>query len=136
MDATEPSTAILAPERAIEIADAMFAAIEACDIDALRDDIYAPDVVVWHNNDGIEQGRDDNLKVLKWMGRNISELRYEQIRRSATATGFVQQHVLRGTAPNGNELDVPACLVVTIDNDRVTRIDEYLDSATLKQFAG
>ena len=38
-----------------DIADQLFAAIEAGDIDAVRD-LYAPDAVIWHNTDETEQG--------------------------------------------------------------------------------
>jgi uncharacterized protein len=121
---------------ALELADRLFAAIAANDLDALRNDVYAPDVVVWHNNDNHEQRIDENLKVLNWLSRKVTNRRYEEVRRQATDTGFVEQHVLRGTAPNGNELEIPACLVVTVTGDRISRIDEYIDSAALGAMAG
>jgi hypothetical protein len=40
-----------------------FAAIEAGDID-LVPAIYAPDALIWHNDDLIEQPVEENLKVL------------------------------------------------------------------------
>jgi ketosteroid isomerase-like protein len=40
-----------------------FAAIEAGDIDLVRA-IYAPDALIWHNDDLIEQPVEENLKVL------------------------------------------------------------------------
>lgn len=121
---------------ALDLADRLFAAIAANDLDALRNDVYSPDVVVWHNNDSHEQRIDENLKVLDWLSRKITDRRYEDVRRQATETGFVEQHVLRGTAPNGNELEIPACLVVTVTGDRISRIDEYIDSAALTAMAG
>jgi len=121
---------------ALDLADRLFAAIAANDLDALRNDIYAPDVVVWHNNDNHEQLVDENLKVLNWLSRKVTDRRYDEVKRQATETGFVEQHVLRGTAPNGNELEVPACLVVTVRGDRISRIDEYIDSAALAAMAG
>ena len=121
---------------ALDLADRLFAAIAANDLDALRNDIYAPDVVVWHNNDNHEQLVDENLKVLNWLSRKVTDRRYDEVRRQATETGFVEQHVLRGTAPNGNEIEVPACLVVTVRGDRISRIDEYIDSAALAAMAG
>ena len=121
---------------ALDLADRLFAAIASNDLDALRNEIYAPDVVVWHNNDNHEQRIDENLKVLNWLSRKVTNRRYEEIRRQATDTGFVEQHVLRGTAPSGNELEIPACLVVTVTGDRISRIDEYIDSAALAAMAG
>jgi uncharacterized protein len=112
----------------LAVADRLFAAVEARDIDAVRA-IYAPDAVIWHNNDGLEQTVEENLRVLAWVARNVKGMRYEEVRRTATATGFIEQHVLRGTAPSGDELRVPACIVCIVEGGRITRLDEYLDSA-------
>ena len=113
---------------ALDVAERLFTAIGHSDIDAVRD-CYADDVVVWHNNDGVEQIRDQNLRTLAWVIKNVSRRRYEEIRRQPTPTGFVQQHVLRGTAPNGKTLELPACIVCTVVDGKITRFDEYLDSA-------
>lgn len=40
--------------------------------------------------------------------------------------GYFQQHVLRGTAKNG-ELDLPAALRVDVADGQITRLEEYLD---------
>jgi len=81
-----------------------FAALEAGDIAALRE-IYAPDAVIWHNDDLIEQPVDENLEVLQSLHRAVSGLRYDIVRRAPAADGVLQQHVLRGTLPNGEYLD-------------------------------
>jgi len=115
---------------ALVIGERFFKAIERGDLEAIRA-IYAPDVRVWHAHDGLEQGLDDNLLVLGWVSRNVKQLRYTKVRRERTENGFVQQHVLRGTSLAGEELEIPACLVVRIEGGRIVRIDEYLDPATL-----
>jgi len=112
----------------LDVAERLFAAIQSGDT-ATVSDIYDPDVKVWHNNDQVTQGRDDNLRVIGWLAKNIPDLRYEEIRRQALPNGFVQQHVLRGTAPNGKLLEVPACVICEVVDGHVTRLDEYLDSA-------
>jgi ketosteroid isomerase-like protein len=112
----------------LAMADRLFAAVERGDIDAVRA-IYAPDAVIWHNHDGVTQTVDENLRVLAWVAKNVTGFRYEDVRRTATPDGFVEQHVLRGRAPNGEELRVDACIVCTVLDGRVTRLDEYLDSA-------
>jgi ketosteroid isomerase-like protein len=112
----------------LQLAERLFAAITAGNVEAVRD-IYAPDAVIWHNNDGVEQSALDNLRVLQWVVANIGNLRYDNVRRQRTETGFMQQHVLRGTAPNGHELNIPACIVCTVRDGRITRLEEYLDSA-------
>lgn len=117
-----------APSSHLEVAERLFAAIAGGDIEAVRG-IYTEDAVIWHNDDNQPQTPEQNLRILRWVVRNVRELRYEEIRRQETAGGFVQQHVLRGIAPNGERLDVPACIVCTVADGRITRLDEYLDSA-------
>jgi ketosteroid isomerase-like protein len=112
------------------LATRFFAAIDAYDVDALRE-IYAPDVEVWHNHERAGQDLETNLKVLRWLHRNLRHRRYEEVVRLPTPTGFVEQHVLRATTPSGAELDVPACLVFTVRGGRIHRIEEYIDSAHL-----
>lgn len=116
----------------IALANRFCAAIEAGDVDAVAA-IYAADARIWHNTDGVDfpgQTVDENLKVLKWMGTFLTDKRYDIVARSATATGFVQQHVLRATiASNGQPYVMPACIICTVVKGRITRLDEYMDSA-------
>ena len=114
----------------LQLGERLMAAIASGDVAAVRD-IYAPDAVIWHNNDGKAQTVDENLAVLAWVVRNIADLRYEEIRRQHTDSGFVQQHVLRGRAPNGTPLEVRACLVCDVERGRITRLAEYVDTAHL-----
>jgi ketosteroid isomerase-like protein len=112
----------------LDLCDRLFSAIMRGDIEAVRG-IYAPDAVIWHNDDKTAQAPEQNLRVLGWVTRNVKDLRYEEIRRHETPAGFVQQHVLRGIAPNGTPIEVPACIVCEVRDGRITRLDEYLDSA-------
>ncbi len=111
-----------------DVAEQLFAAIEAGDIDAVRS-LYAPDVAVWHNTDGLTQSLDDNLRVLGWMTKHLPGTRYTEVRRAVTDSGFVQQHVLVATNRAGRNVAVPACIVAEVVDGRITRLDEYLDSA-------
>ena len=116
-------------EQSLQVADRLFKAIERGDVDAVRS-IYSPDCKVWHNNDGLNQSADENLRVLKWVVDNVDERSYTEIRRQPTPTGFVQQHVMRGRLKSsGKQFALPACIVCIVDDGRITRLDEYLDSA-------
>ena len=105
-----------------------FAALEAGDIDTVRA-IYAPDALIWHNDDLIEQPVEENLKVLAALHKVVSGLRYEIIRRVPADDGVIQQHVLRGTLPGGQDVALHAAMYLQVRDGRVTRIEEYLDSA-------
>ena len=116
----------------IGFAGRFLGAIERGDVDAVRA-LYHPDAKVWHNNDGIEQSVDDNLKVLGWMARTLATRHYRVIRREALSDGFVQQHVLETTLPNGRTWDLDACVIVRVVDGLVVRLDEYLDSAKVAE---
>ena len=77
-----------------ELVIRFFSALEAGDIDTLRE-IYAPDAVIWHNDDLIEQPVDENLRVLRALHRVVSGLRYDITRRVAAPDGVLQQHAAR-----------------------------------------
>ncbi|MBA4179126.1 MAG: ketosteroid isomerase [Anaerolinea sp.] len=112
----------------MEVAERFFAAIQAGDLDAVRAS-YHPDARIWHNFDQLDQTPEENLRVLAWMVRKVKDRRYEDVRRIETPTGFAQQHVLRGVAPNGEQLDCPAAVFCTIEDGLITRLEEYLDTA-------
>ena len=118
----------------MSVADDLFDAIQRGDIEAVRA-IYAPDAVIWHNNDELEQTVDQNLAVLRWVCDNLADRAYEDVRRIEHDGGFVQQHVLRFTK-DGERRGVPACIVATVADGRITRIDEYLDSAHVARITG
>src|SRR5437764_1941469 len=59
----------------LAVADRLISAIQAGDIDTVRS-IYAPDAVVWHNNDNATQTVEENLRTLTWITRNLKEFRY------------------------------------------------------------
>ena len=116
-------------QQSLEVADRLFKAIERGDVAAIRE-IYAPGAKIWHNNDGATQTVEQNLAVLGWVVGNISEIAYTEIRRQATPTGFVQQHVMRGRVKSsGKDLRLPACIICEVEHGKITRLDEYLDSA-------
>ena len=117
----------------LALANRFFKAIEASDVETVRT-LYHPDVVIWHNYDGIARrnrgdSRDENLKVLAGLPTRISGARYDIWYQEVTETGFVQQHVLRGTMPNGKPFELPACIICRVEDGRITRLDEYFDPA-------
>jgi hypothetical protein len=82
------------------IAAAFVAAIEEGDIDAIADRIYAPDIVVWHNIDGVEKSSEQSCAMLRWLSATVHPIRYENIVRQPIPGGFVERHTLRGSTPS------------------------------------
>ena len=118
----------------LALRDRFFAAVTSGDIEAVRA-CYAPDAVIWHNTDGVSQSVDENLRVLGWIAQNVRDFRYEDVRCQPTPTGFVEQHITSGTSPGGTAFAIPACIVCTVVDGRITRLDEYLDSAQTARIA-
>ncbi len=113
----------------LDVARRFFAAIERGDLAAVGE-IYAPDAVIWHNTDRTEKTREQNLAMLAWAIEHVAGLRYEDKRLEPTANGFVERHVVRGTErASGRELVLPAVVVCRVAGGRITRLDEYFDSA-------
>lgn len=110
------------------LADRFMRAIERGDADEIAA-CYAPDARIWHNNGGTEQGPEENLRVLRWVEKRLANRKYHVVSRRAFADGYVQQHRLQGTLPGGADFSMPACLVVTVKDGRIARLEEYLDSA-------
>lgn len=112
----------------LDLAERFMGAIQAGDAETVRA-CYAPDARIWHNNDGIEQTVDQNIKVLNWIARKLPQRHYRVLSREALKDGFMQQHVLEATLPDGTAWAMPACVVVRMKDWAIIRLDEYLDSA-------
>jgi hypothetical protein len=111
--------------------DLLMNSIVAGDVDIIREQCYAADATIWHNYDQINQTAEQNLKSVGWIRKLMPDLRYEDVRRQPTSDGVVQQHNLRGTARNGNPVDLPACIVFHLGGSplRVQSLEEYVDTA-------
>jgi ketosteroid isomerase-like protein len=113
----------------IKLLDRIIAAAEAGDPSDLAD-IYAPDGVIWHNTDNREQTVADNQRVLAAMDKHVVDRKYTDRRVHVFDGGVVQQHVLRGTKRStGEPVELKAVVVVLVEDGKITRLDEYFDSA-------
>lgn len=115
----------------LAFAEKFLGAIESGDTATVRA-CYADDAAIWHNNDGVTQTVEQNMAVLGWFIAKLPGRHYRVVRRVALPDGFLQQHVLEATLPDGTRWEMPACVIVRIENGRITRLDEYLDSAHTK----
>ncbi|MEO8115192.1 MAG: nuclear transport factor 2 family protein [Phenylobacterium sp.] len=121
----------MSDQNVLAFAERFVGAIERGDTDAVRA-CYAPDAKLWHNTDGIEQTVDENMKVLDWFVRKLPDRHYRIVRREALPDGFLQQHVLEATLPDGRPFRMNACCVIRMKDGVIARLDEYLDSAEAK----
>ncbi|UAJ10750.1 nuclear transport factor 2 family protein [Glacieibacterium megasporae] len=112
----------------LDFAEKFVGAIQSGDVATVRA-CYAPGAKLWHNTDRVEQTVDENMAVLDWFVRTLPDRNYRVVRRVALADGFLQQHVLEATLPDGTAWSMDACCVIKIEDGLITRLDEYLDSA-------
>lgn len=114
----------------LEIADKLIKGIMDVDVDTVRS-LYHPDAKIWHNHTDDFQSVEDNIASIHAIHTILSDLRYDVVRREVTSTGYFQQHILRGTTQSGDEFKLHACVIIDInDQGQITRLDEYLDSAS------
>lgn len=115
-------------ESALDTAARLFAGIEAgrsAEVSA----IYADGIEVWHNFSNRIQTKAENLRTLEGLIASAGAIRYEVIERLALDDRRVmQRHNLRVRTAQGEEFVIPACIFITVDDGRIVRIDEYLDT--------
>jgi ketosteroid isomerase-like protein len=61
--------------------------------------------------------------------RVVPDFRYENAVRADTATGFVEEHDVCGTLPDGTGMRLAVCVVAAVSQGKITSLREYLDSA-------
>jgi ketosteroid isomerase-like protein len=122
------------PEEIEALAKRFFDCVEQGDIEGLVA-CYAPDAQIWHNTDEAIQGPQDNRAVLTGMVKRIRDRLYDNRRVVVFPGGFLQQHVLRGVRVHDDvAVTLPACVICAVEDGRITRLDEYFDSARVAEF--
>ena len=111
----------------ISIARAMFDAFQAGDTDAAR--AILADDFTGSQNGGPAMSRDVLLGFSGAVKAAVPDFRYEEIDCAATPDGFVEEHTVRGTLPDGEAINLRLCVVGTVESGKVTSLREYLDSA-------
>lgn len=109
-----------------ELADRFMAAAASGDEATVRA-LLAADFKLWTSayQSGGELGVDELVAGIKWEAENV-KLEFTDVRRQYSDEGFVQQRVVRGKGPKGNEFAMPTCLVATVLDGKITRMDEYV----------
>jgi enamine deaminase RidA (YjgF/YER057c/UK114 family)/ketosteroid isomerase-like protein len=111
------------------LADDLLAAITSGDVDRVGQ-IYAEDVRVWHNHDGIGRDKAESVDAVRRIAEHYENFHATDVRIDVLSDGYVQRCVFRGRdRSTGAELAVDAMMRVDVRNGRVARIEEYTDSA-------
>lgn len=113
-----------------EVATRLFDAVEAGDLDTVAQ-VYADDILVWHNNDQVEQDKTQNLASVAGAIARLKLRRYTNRRLAVFEGGFVQQHLFVATRLDDDVIEMPVVVVGQVANGRISRIDEYFETAAL-----
>lgn len=117
------------------ILDRTFAAAEANDWATFRS-MFADDAVM-KQNVGPEQSIDQAMKTLPRLTADGTTLRYENVRRVGGKSNITEMHDAVFTKPDGRVVRIDLCVVVQFNEDgKITRTDEYLDSAATTGLLG
>ena len=109
-----------------EMAEKFFAASSSGDTDAMSA-LCAPDLVV-RQNGGSEMPFASVARLAKAIRRVAPDFRYENPIRADTGNGFVEEHDVTGTLPDGTTFRLAVCVVATVANGKIATMHEYLDT--------
>lgn len=115
-------------DAALEAGRRLFETVEHGDLEDLHQ-IFTPGALVWHNTDDAFTDVVMTIRNLDAIRTSAVEFRYEDIRRSPTPEGFVQQHTLIVAMPDGRSIRDMCCCICTVADGRIARMDAYHDSA-------
>jgi ketosteroid isomerase-like protein len=114
------------------IALEFFSAIEAGDEGKMRV-LAAPGARFTQNTGGPGMSLDTLIKMSAGIHSALPDHHYENHVRSATDTGFVEEHDFVATLPGGRQCRLPAAVIATVVDGRITELHEYIDSAGAAQ---
>ena len=116
------------------MATRFFDAIEEGDIAAMKNS-FAADAEIWHNTDELVGTPEQTAAVLTGMVARIKDREYAERRLTVFPGGFVQQHVLKGRRTHDDgAVRLPCAIICKVENGKITRLDEYFDSAHVAAF--
>ncbi len=119
----------------LQVAQQLVERLLAKDVDGVAD-LYCDDMTAWRNSDGRTLVKKQALKVVKILTGNLDDLHYENVRVTPTADGYVQQHTMKCTAPNGQPVEAHVCMIATLENGKIKHVSEYMDTAQMAPLMG
>ena len=81
-----------------------------------------------HQNGGPAMGLKDLQSFNHAVHEVVPDFHYEDCECMPTATGFVEEHRVCGTLPDGKALNLFACVVGEVRDGQIVALREYVDS--------
>ena len=114
--------------------DAFLSAIERGDVDTISK-IYHDKVEVWHNFSNAIQEKKVNIALLA-ATMKLGALKYTIHERQIVGDRVIQRHELTIKGHSGRVWKIPVAMFITVREDQIVRIDEYVDTAQLEGLVG
>lgn len=111
-----------------EVVRRLYSALSRGDVAAARA-CCTPDVRIWHNFDCKAQSLDEIAASWEGFIAGFPERYIADVRCMEVADGVVQRHLQVMRDRNGIQRTWPICIVVTVRNGLIARLDEYMDRA-------
>jgi ketosteroid isomerase-like protein len=89
------------------------------------------DGVVWYNFDPVEHDKAAYRNILDTSKKSFRNQVYTDVRVHLHSGGFVEQATLAGETDKG-VIETPFLLIATVQDDKITRIEEYFDTTIMK----
>jgi len=106
----------------------LFSIFESQEFDGLER-LLAPEAKMKQNGNP-EHGLDGLMAFVQGLKNDGVSVAYSDVRRSVGDGFVVEQHVVTLTRPDGKSARTDVCVVLRFDEEgRITRLDEYADSA-------
>ena len=117
----------------IKTAEELTRVISSLDEDVFAT-IYTDDAVIWHGSTNATQTKAENAAFLGSIFKLVDSLYYENIKRLPTPEGFVQYHAVTGVFKDGTPVPpLQACIVATVTNGKISRLNEFFDPAQFQE---
>jgi len=109
-----------------ELAKALFASFERGDQEAAH--ALCASHFQARRNQGALMDLQTLLQFSAMVTAIIADFRYENSVCQETPTGFVEEHDVRGTLPDGSQLHLAACVIGEVQDGKIIQLREYLDT--------
>ncbi|MEM1053525.1 MAG: nuclear transport factor 2 family protein [Pseudomonadota bacterium] len=111
----------------IKIARRFFAALEANDLESAR--ALCADNFQGSQNGGPAIDLESLMQFTAAVHKVVPDFRYEDATRWETQGGFVEEHSVCGTLPDGDTFKLILCVVGEVAEGKIMKLREYVDSA-------
>ncbi|MEO1222300.1 MAG: nuclear transport factor 2 family protein, partial [Pseudomonadota bacterium] len=111
----------------IKIARRFFTALEVNDLESAA--ALCADTFEGSQNGGPAMDRATLLTFTAAVHSLVPDFRYENAVRSETDRGFVEEHDVCGTLPDGSTFKLVVCVVGEVTDGKITTLREYVDTA-------